>query len=158
MEKLSKKVLGFVFALTLCLSIAQPVFSVETPQPETAKSDQIEELLELTGSEDQYVQIMNLVVASVKQSFPEVPNDWWERFLAKVDPTEIDGLVAGIYDKYFTAEEITALIEFNRTPVGRAINAKMPMVMQESFMAGQQWGQGLAEEVLRELEADGWSS
>lgn len=156
MKKLSKKVLGFVFVLALILSIAQPVLSAATPQTKAAKAEQIEELLELTGSEDQYIQIMNLVVASVKQSFPEVPNDWWERFLAKVDPTEIDALVAVIYDKYFTAEEITALIEFNRTSVGRAINAKMPMVMQESFVVGQQWGQSLAEEVLLELEADGW--
>ncbi|MBT9310687.1 DUF2059 domain-containing protein [Leptothoe kymatousa] len=165
MEKISKKVLGLFFALALVLSIAQPVFSVEVAPVEAApvevqtdKIEQIQELLELTSSKDQYGQIMNLVVASMRQSFPNVPNDWWERFLAKVDPTEIDAIVARIYDKYFTVEEISALIEFNRTEVGRAINAKMPIVLQESFMAGQQWGQSLAEEVLRELEADGYSS
>ncbi|MEM6253356.1 MAG: DUF2059 domain-containing protein [Cyanobacteria bacterium P01_D01_bin.156] len=157
MKTLSQKILGLFFVITLLLSIAQPVFSAETPQTETTKIEQIEELLELTGSEDQYVQIMDLVIGSVKQSFPDVPDTWWEKFLAKVDPTELDALVARIYDKYFTIEEINALIEFNRTPVGQAINAKMPLVMQESFIVGQAWGQNLAEEVLQELKAEGYT-
>ena len=48
------------------------------------------------------------------------------------------------------------IIEFYRTPVGQSVIAKMPAVTQDSIMVGQTWGISIAEELMRELEADGY--
>lgn len=76
--------------------------------------------------------------------------------MAKVDPDDLSSLAIPIYAKHFTDREIDALLEFYRTPVGRSIVSKMPKVMQESMAAGQAWGRDLMQEVLRDLQADGY--
>lgn len=152
MKQSIKKVLSSVLAFVLIITLAQPALSVDA-----TKTEQIQELLELTNAGNQSLQVMSLIVDSMKQSFPTVPNEWWDRFIAKADPNEIDALVIAIYDRHFSEEEINALVEFNRSPIGQSINAKMPLVIQESFVAGEQWGQRLAEEILRELETDGYA-
>jgi uncharacterized protein len=58
-----------------------------------------------------------------------------------------------IYQKHFSEEEIRETIRFYRSPTGRKVIQTLPMVMQESMAAGQQWGQELARRVLDEAKA-----
>lgn len=129
-----------------------PAGSVE----QASKAERIEELMELTGASKLGVQMMHAMTDSLKAAMPNVPDDWWARFMAEVDPEDVTAIVVPIYDRHFTAEEIDAMLEFYRTPVGRSLIAKMPVVVQESMAAGQAWGKRLAEEILEELEAEGY--
>jgi hypothetical protein len=99
---------------------------------------------------------MNGMLEPMKQALPQVPAEWWQRFAEKVDPGDLNKLVVPIYERYFSDEEIGAMLDFYRTPEGQSILSKLPVVMQESMAAGQAWGQELAEDVLRELEEDGY--
>ena len=98
----------------------------------TTKTEQIRELLEITGSGDIGVQVMESMVVQMRQSTPNVPSEWWDKFMTKLDPKELTELVVPIYEKHFTEEEITAMLEFYKSSVGQSIISKTSVVTQES--------------------------
>ncbi|WP_341675556.1 DUF2059 domain-containing protein [Niveibacterium sp. SC-1] len=64
----------------------------------------------------------------------------WEAF----EPQLID-----IYRRSFTQEEMDGMLDFYRSPAGRAVVAKLPLVMQNSMQAVQQVLQRLAPELQK---------
>ncbi|MEL7354432.1 MAG: DUF2059 domain-containing protein [Cyanobacteria bacterium J06560_5] len=117
---------------------------------------QIEELIALTNPPGTNEFLMETMIAQFRQIAPEVPDLWWDTFAEKVDYDELNALVIPIYARYYTPEEVSAMLEFYRTPVGQSVLAKLPLVLEESVAAGQTWGLNLAEEILTELEEDGY--
>lgn len=57
-----------------------------------------------------------------------------------------------IYRKYFTLSEIREMIAFYETPVGQKLATSLPAITQEGFAAGQQLGEEIAAEMIRELQ------
>jgi hypothetical protein len=64
----------------------------------------------------------------------------------------VDRIVAS-YHKHFTHPEIKELLAFNQTPIGRKTMQVLPAIMSETMTAGQAWGQALAPEVQRRVNA-----
>ena len=122
--------------------------------PETRAK--IEELLAITNSNDLNTQLIEGIIAQFREISPEVPEEWWSRFVEKIDYDELNEIVIPIYAQNFTNEELDGIIDFYRTPVGQSVVNKMPAVIQESLVAGQSWGLSIAQEILSDLEADGY--
>lgn len=118
----------------------------------------IQKLLTLTGSDQMAIQVMNQMITMFKQSSPQVPEEFWQEFMkeAEANVTELNNLVIPIYAKYLSHEEIKELIGFYETPVGQKILKVLPQIMQESMVAGQQWGQQLGEKVVTKLKEEGY--
>jgi len=127
-----------------------------TAPAQDATSEQIEELLGVMNAGDMAIQVMYALIDQFEVMVPDVPASFWEDFMAKVDASTLDALIAPIYQRNFTAEEVVAMSEFYRTPVGQSMLAKMPVVMQESMAVGQEWGMQIAEELVAELQAEGY--
>ena len=151
MKNVSRIVVG-VCVLLLVSSPSMPRVSSDSQ----SRAQRIQELLELTGAGDLGVQVMHGILDPMKQALPEVPAEWWDKFSAKVNADDLNKLVVPIYEKNFTDREIDAMLEFYRAPIGRSIMSKLPTVTQESMAVGQAWGESLAEDVLRQLETDGY--
>ncbi len=68
-------------------------------------------------------------------------------------------LIYPIYHKYFTLNDIKALIAFYKTPVGKKAVTVMPQLTQESMITGQMWGQTLGpiiqERLTKRFEKEG---
>lgn len=62
----------------------------------------------------------------------------WEQF---------EPMMVNIYNKHFTEEEITDMLEFYRSETGQSILNKMPVVMQESMVTSQAMAQRLMPEI-----------
>lgn len=150
-----KTVFSALFASTLVLAGAV-VSTSAAPAATDDKVQKIEELLELTGSGDLGVQVMEGMLAQMKQALPDVPAEWWSAFMDKVDPQSLNALVVPIYEKHFSDEEIDAMLTFYRTPAGQSVVSKLPVIMQESMVAGQTWGEQLMKDVIGGLEEDGY--
>ncbi len=99
---------------------------------------------------------MNQMLIPMKQAIPDVPDEFWTKFLAKVDANELVELIVPIYAKHFTHDEIKQLLAFYQTPLGQKMIANQPAIMQESMEAGQEWGGQLGRQVAKELEAEGY--
>ncbi len=143
-------------ALTLVL-LLMACGRAQAPVPLTEEFRQdIRSLLTMMGSDQLGRQMAGQMIASMSEAMPAVPEAVWKRFADKIDFERLNELVIPIYAKYFTDEEIKALIAFYSTPLGQKVIATLPAVMQESMEVGQSWGKEAAEQVLKELEAEGY--
>jgi hypothetical protein len=64
-------------------------------------------------------------------------------------------VIAAVYDRHLSSEELRQLIAFYRTPVGRKVIAEMPVIVQESMQAGQTWGTQIGTSVAAQLANEG---
>jgi hypothetical protein len=70
--------------------------------------------------------------AEVRQAFTE----WFDE---EVKWTEIKPKLVQIYAHDFTEEELQTLLDFLSKPLGQKVMAKLPLVMQDGSLAGQQY-------------------
>lgn len=123
-------------------------------QPAT-KIQNIKTLLELTGTGKMGVQAAQNMLGSFKSTYKDVPEDFWEDFKKELNPEALINMIIPIYDKHYTEQDIKELTAFYQTPIGKKVIATTPMIMQESFEAGQSWGQKIGGKVIENLKAKG---
>jgi hypothetical protein len=56
-----------------------------------------------------------------------------------------------VYRKHFSEEELLQLIEFYRSPLGRKLSARSPLLMQEAMQTGAQWGDRNSTEIVQQV-------
>jgi hypothetical protein len=123
-----------------------------------AKVADIRKLVSMTGEGELGVQIISQMIDSYRTTMPDVPSKFWDNFMREVNSQELVELIVPIYDRHFTHQEIKELIAFYQSPLGVKLIQKMPAITQESFQAGQQWGQKLGERVMEKLQREGYQT
>ena len=139
--------LSVAVLLTTCL----PSALAEEPSPE-----QVRRLLDVMDSGDLGIQMMATMVDQFRMMMPEVPAEYWEEFMARAKAEDLDALVAPIYQRHFTEEEIVAMTEFYASPIGQVVLSKLPVVLEESMAAGQVWGEQLFNDLIHDLTEQGY--
>ena len=147
-----KKFALIVILLWLALSIAPfPVLA----QPNTKIQD-IFRMLELSGSAKIGIQVMRQMLRYQQKVNPEVPQAFWDEFMNEVDPNELIELIAPIYARYFSHEDIKGRIRFYQSPVGKKLVSFQPLITRDSMSGGQQWGMAIGRKILRKLQEKGY--
>ena len=59
--------------------------------------------------------------------------------------------MAEVYAKEFTEADLANLLAFYRTETGQHLLAKQPEIAKGMMLVGQQWGQGIAQQIIAEL-------
>jgi hypothetical protein len=146
-------------SLTLLLLIAGfcTVVAQEQPVADTAKQQDILKLLRLSGSAELGLQAMDQIMMSFEEMFPDVPAGFWADFRNEAKAEDLLDMMVPIYDKYYTHDDIRDLIKFYESPIGQKMIETMPLVLQESMQAGQEWGRALSEKMLQKLKEKGYS-
>ena len=60
--------------------------------------------------------------------------------MGSIDTSELLTLSAASWDKHYSHDEIKQLVAFYESPIGKKMVATQPLIVQESQVAGQQWG------------------
>jgi hypothetical protein len=131
----------------------------QTPDP-TFNSD-ILKLLNYTGAANLTAQLTALMTRAIIQQ-SKVPEGPGATIVSEVVQMTVashvngpNGLVARmvpVYAKYFTHDEVRALLTFYASDIGKKTVAVMPMALQEGAQIGQVWANELAPEIRTELE------
>ena len=150
-----RPVLTLAAWLAVSLMSAAPA-PAQSPETIAAAKD----LMAVMRSSDNFKTMMPSIMQALKpaivQGRPEVDRD----FDALVAPLlgamnsrldEIIDKVAGIYARNFTAAELREVAAFYRGPTGQKFVQKLPGVMQESLVVGQQFGQQIAGELQKRM-------
>jgi uncharacterized protein len=122
-------------------------------QPATEKTAR--ELMELTNAGALGAQVMQAMLPQMAAAVPQVPKSFWDEFAKEIDVNELVELVIPLYQKHFTEPELQELVRFYKTPTGQKVIRTLPLVTQESMLAGQQWGQQIAQRAVAKLRAQG---
>ena len=62
------------------------------------------------------------------------------------------GMLEPIYKKHFTEQELKEAIELFKTPIGKKISEKNPIIAQESMQASMQWGMELSTKLQKYMK------
>ncbi|MBO9153438.1 DUF2059 domain-containing protein [Chitinophaga sp. GCM10012297] len=139
-----------IVTMLACLFLAQAVFSQTRPTPEKVK-----ELMQLTGAANLGIQMMNNMIVEFRKLAPHVDSTFWQDFMKEVDVDEMENMVIPVYQQHFTAADVDGLIAFYRSELGRKMVSKLPLVTQECYKIGQQYGEKLGKRVVERLKAEG---
>ena len=109
----------------------------------------------LTGMPGIGAQAAASLLAQLKPAFPTVPDELWAEIAGTVSSDEIVRLSIPPYVKHFSEEELNGMLEFYKSPLGKAVLEKMPAVQYETMLIGNKWGQRKAEEIVEKLRSAG---
>lgn len=143
---MKKQIISILFCAFTLVGFAQ----------NTTKIDKIRKMLELTGSAKLGKQVAQNMIASFKQSYTSVDQAFWDDFEREIKAEDLINLMLPIYDKYYTEEDIDQLIAFYNSPIGKKMTENLPMITQESMVAGQAWGKKIGEKAAERLRARGY--
>ncbi len=139
------------------LIVAITLFSFSVNAQNDTKTTKIKQLLELTGSGNLGIQMMDQMIKTFKNSYSSVNDKFWDDFKNEINANDIENMILPIYDKYYTENDIDQLITFYNSPIGKKMIQTMPSVMQETMAAGQNWGREIGEKVLAKLKEKGYT-
>src|SRR4051794_13558331 len=123
---------AFFRLLLVSAALAPAVLPAEaqtTPPPAPSAATmhaKTRRLLELTGASKLGMQVIDEMMRNFKESLPNVPDEFWTSFRAKVKPDDLVDMVVPIYEKHLTEEDVDGLIAFFNSPVGRRFVEKQP--------------------------------
>ncbi len=140
-----KKIM-LVFLFTACASVG---FSQEQNSTVIVRN-----LLEELGSYELAISSIKRTAESMKEIQSDLPPEFWERLLERFDKKSFYTLLIPIYQKNFTEQELLELTAFYKTPLGKKLSEKLPILMQEANEAGKKFGEKLGKEVAEELFAE----
>jgi len=93
--------------------------------------------------------LRKMIPAEKQAEFDELFNQFVNNFAAtcaKESPALTERLIP-VYEKYYTVEDMQALIAFFRSPVGKKLLSTQPELSRESMKIGQEWGQEIGKKV-----------
>ncbi len=99
---------------------------------------------------------MRRLIQYQKRAHPQVPDSFWEKFIASVDPDELVELIVPIYDRHLDHQDIRAIIRFYESPAGKKLILVQPRIVRDSMAAGGRWGEELGRRVIQAMRRKGY--
>ena len=144
-----------LLALCVLFIATQPASAQEVAGGAPPSEDTIRELIEVTGAsrliEDTYGQVDSIMQQAMREALAgkaltteqeallaEMRQRIVEIFREQMSWQKMEPMIIDIYRKSFTQSELDGMLAFYRTDAGRAVIAKMPVVMQHTMEALQQ--------------------
>jgi hypothetical protein len=144
------------FCLLLCL--AGPQFARADDGEKTLLADQVLELAYSPATlRDNFSGFLDPALdAMARDGMPaaaraEVRKAFTEWFDQEVKWEDIKPKLVEIYARDFTEEDLRTLLSFLQNPLGRKVISKLPLVMREGSVAGQQYFMGKQDSLNAKL-------
>jgi hypothetical protein len=158
--------------LGLSLLMGRPAFAGPGTIDPALRAD-IERLLDITGTEETSLRMASAttdyMLERLRASRPAMPERAYdiakqvlmdEFVKAYAAPDGLGARLVEIYAGHFTREEVKGLLKFYGSDLGMKTMGLMPMLMQESAVAGQEWMRThmpqIGDALERRLKAEGF--
>lgn len=128
------------------------------PPSGDAKAADIRRLLDLTGGVRVGERLLDRLFEAERRSMPEVPESVWQEARRAFETSELVELIAAVWDRHFTQDEIRGLIAFYESPLGTRLRQMQPVILQESLFAGEEWGRRALERLQEKLLQKGFQA
>jgi hypothetical protein len=132
------------------LSLVVLISILTTTATAQTKSELAEELLQVTNSTDEMINALESYMDVLAESSPELADfigDMQKAFEKEGIPY-ITAEAIKLYVKHYTEEELKAMVDFYKSPVGQSIISKQGAVMEEMMLIGAKWGEEYAKKVI----------
>lgn len=120
------------------------------------KQDKVKELISLSGAFPLTKEIEKNVISNYKKKYNHVPDSAWKPIEEKVNIDNLVNEVVEIYGSKFTDKEISQLLIFYKSDLGKKVIQNSPNIMAEIQKASANWAQKVMETVNGDLEKMGY--
>lgn len=131
---MKKIILAFTFVLTAQFVSAQ----------DAAFKADVMKVIKMSGATAQMDSAKKQIMAMV----PEAKQAEFSKDFEATMPAFYDK-VAAIYMKEYTHDDVKEMLKFYESPVGKKIAEKAGIMFEQSMLAGQEWGAGLQELMMK---------
>ena len=122
----------------------------QEPAPQV-KEAEVRELLTLTGQREMMLSGIREMIAASRETMPNVPPEFWSRFLAKAESSDVLAMVVPVYQRHLTPADLQVMLAFYRSEAGKRLIQLQPKLFAESVAAGKKWGEEIGRQVGFEL-------
>lgn len=152
-----------VSALAVCLLSPVASLAADTAAAERELDGEIRALILKTGGDKIGEQIGAQMLQSLKQRTRgaattdeqrEQVDRMFEELTQIIRKADLVGMIAQVYKKHFTVEEIRGLNAFYETELGQKIIRVLPELTLDCFEAGQIWGMRVTDDLIRRYDPD----
>lgn len=150
------------FFLIVLVVVVSGFFNVSRGQTPVApeKAENIRRLLELTGAHNLAQQVIEQMLSSLRDSVPteqpeirdKVIKIYEEEMKRSFTVEKLNAYIIPIYDKYFTGDEVIALIAFYESSLGKKVVGVLPQVYTEASAAGEKLGVEVQERAMERIK------
>jgi uncharacterized protein len=144
----------------------QPPAPAPAPAPAAPSADTLaaaRQLVQVMKATDQFKVLLPSIFAALKpaivQDRPDAAKDYdaivpivTAGAMKRLDA--FGDMLAGIYARNFSTDEIHDLIAFYQTPTGRKLIERQPTIAQQSMAAGQQFGRELVADLKQQIDEE----
>lgn len=116
--------------------------------------EKLEEMFSVSGSTASYEPIIDQMFKMIEMQSSETDKSKIKELkeeMKKSSIADLTKMLAPIYVKYLSIEDIDGMIAFYKTPVGKKYAVVTPKITAESVAVGQQWGMQLANKIQSKL-------
>lgn len=119
------------------------------------------ELLKVSNADTQFKTIIPAMFAQMRTAIPVNPPERrikMDEILDQVEAEfihrykEVTEQMAQLYARRFTTEEMIALAEFYRTPLGAKFISAMPELASDAMQLGNSWGERVSNEAWQAIQ------
>ena len=142
------------FALVVSLSFS----FTSNAQTDTTYVKVLIEMLEVSGAEASFNAAMDQIFTLSKSQYTNLSDEMWselETEIRKISFKELMEMFTPVYQKHLSIDDLQASIEFYKTPAGKRIAEKTPIVNTETMVIAQKWGMELSQKVFKKIEEMG---
>ncbi len=150
---MKRAVLAALCGLVVIASTAHGQAQPSRPA-DVAAAASARKLLAASGATRLMLGNLESMIASQRQSSPQIPAAFWDAFLAHArrDTTQLIDMLVPIYASHLTQSELEELVRFYTSPIGQRLTAAQPTIFKESMAAGETWGEQIARMVGDSLQ------
>lgn len=119
----------------------------------------LKKMFDVSGTEATYQSAIKQMFTLFKQQYSNVGEEIWSEMELEFSKTSLDDLtemLVPVYSKHLTIEDLSQLIEFYDSPVGKKFAKSSPLITQESMQIGQQWGMKIGQEFEKKMKERGY--
>ncbi len=129
------------------------VVAVSASAQESAKTIKIRVLISLNGASRAGMSAVKQMLAQYQKAYPAVDSAVWNRIAGYYNEKDLTSLLVPIYERHFSEVEVDEMIDFYKSPAGRKMVEKLPLITSESQAAGKIWGEHIAAKIQKDIEA-----
>ena len=120
------------------------------------KDLKVAQLFEVMDLKSQFLNGIKTMIDIQKSTATdnEEMTQFWDSFFLEAEESLINDLqpkIAEVYKNNFTNEDLTGLISFYQSDIGKVLVEKTPIIMQESANLGAVWGQEIGMKIAQKM-------
>ena len=157
-----------IYIKVFCLLVVFVTFAIPAKSQNVQDSAYIKEYraalndyLEASGTKNTVFSMVPKIGQLMKTDYPSVSDKIWTRLCVNLNngfQKKMVDIYLPIFRKYVSLEDLKAIAVFFNSPAGKNFAEASPKLAADGMEAGKKLGAEIAEELIRELEKEGYAA